>query len=62
MGQVEIAAMLGVTKQRAGQLTSRPDFPEPEAVLAVGKVWSRAAVESWVAGWRRRPGREPSPR
>lgn len=40
--------MLGVSRQRVQQLISRPDFPEPDAVLAMGKVWKRADVLAWA--------------
>jgi len=44
----EIAAMLGVSRQRVGQLAQRDDFPKPVAVLSVGRIWERAAVEQWA--------------
>lgn len=40
--------MLGVNRQRVSQLAARPDFPEPLAVLAMGKVWAAADVEKWA--------------
>ena len=48
MGVVEIAAMLRVSRQRADQLTRRPDFPEPTARLASGRVWSTKEVGKWI--------------
>jgi predicted DNA-binding transcriptional regulator AlpA len=42
------AAMLGVSGQRVQQLVSRSDFPKPDAVLAMGKVWPTADVEEWA--------------
>jgi prophage regulatory protein len=48
MGTHEIAAMLGVSRQRAQQITSRKDFPKPYDVLHMGKVWRRVAVEEWA--------------
>lgn len=48
MGTHEIAQMLGVSRQRAQQITARKDFPKPYDVLHMGKVWSRAAVETWA--------------
>jgi predicted DNA-binding transcriptional regulator AlpA len=48
VGSAEIAAMLGVSRQRVQQLISRPDFPKPDAVLAMGKVWRRANVQAWA--------------
>ena len=48
MGSHEIAAMLGVSRQRAQQITARKDFPKPYDVLHMGKVWRRGAVETWA--------------
>jgi len=48
IGTHEIAQMFGVSRQRAQQITSRKDFPKPYDVLHMGKVWRRAAVETWA--------------
>src|SRR5687767_1856919 len=48
-GVAEIAAMLGLSRQRVNQLIQSPDFPAPEAELSAGRIWSREAVETWVA-------------
>lgn len=48
-GSQEICKMFGVSRQRAYQLTRRLDFPEPEAVLEMGKVWDKAKVRAWAA-------------
>jgi prophage regulatory protein len=48
MGANEIAERLGVTRQRAYQITARRDFPEPLAHLAMGQVWDTADVEAWI--------------
>lgn len=45
VGVTEIAKMIGLSRQRAGQLTKRPDWPEPYARLASGPVWRRLEVE-----------------
>ena len=42
--------MLGVSRQRVQQLIARKDFPKPEVVLDMGKVWKRAEVEAWARG------------
>jgi prophage regulatory protein len=48
VGVPEIARMLGVSRQRVYQLIDAyEDFPEPVATLAVGRIWSREAVEKW---------------
>jgi predicted DNA-binding transcriptional regulator AlpA len=50
LGVAEIAAMLGVTRQRVHQLIEESsDFPDPEAELAGGRIWSRSAVAAWLA-------------
>ena len=56
IGAAEIARMLGVSRQRVQQLVAKPDFPRPEAELAMGKVWSTDAVREWA----RESGRLPS--
>lgn len=48
VGSAEIAQLLGVGRQRVQQLISRPDFPAPEVVLAMGKVWRREDVIAWA--------------
>lgn len=48
VGSAEIGRMLGVSRQRVQQLISRDDFPKPEVVLDMGKVWKRADVEAWA--------------
>ena len=44
----EIAAMLGISRQRVQQLARRGDFPEPYDVLLGGRVWLRSDVEAWA--------------
>ena len=56
-GAAEIAELLGVSRQRVTQLTSRPDFPEPVAVLAMGKVWALDDVKAWKLARDERLGR-----
>jgi predicted DNA-binding transcriptional regulator AlpA len=48
MGVTEIGELLGVSRQRADQLSRTDEFPAPEAELASGRVWARAAVEKWA--------------
>lgn len=49
MGIAEIRALLGISRQRADQITRKPDFPSPVADLAMGKVWDAEAVREWAA-------------
>jgi prophage regulatory protein len=44
---VDIAALLGVTRQRAGQITQRPDFPAPAKLVGKRRLWRRPNVERW---------------
>lgn len=47
VGAAEIAEMLGVSRQRVHQVTTKPGFPAPVVVLTMGKVWHREQVEAW---------------
>ena len=49
---VEIAEILGVTRQRAHQIAERKNFPHPIAEDALGRVWSRYQVHVWAKLWR----------
>ncbi len=53
VGLTEIAAMLGVSRQRVHQLAQGADFPRPIADLASGRVWETVAVAQWISA---RPG------
>ena len=59
VGVSEIAELLGVTSQRAGQIArDHADFPPPIATLAAGRVWDLEAVKAWIATHpERRSGR-----
>jgi hypothetical protein len=52
---VEIADLLGVTRQRVDQLSRTEGFPEPKAELAIGRVWERAEVVAWARAAGRLP-------
>lgn len=54
MGAAEIARLLGVSRQRVQQLVNTPGFPEPAAVLQMGKVWHGEQVRAWVDTHRTR--------
>ncbi len=50
VGVAEIAAALGVSRQRVDQLRrSDPDFPRPLAELVAGRVWLEAEVLEWAS-------------
>lgn len=48
-GIAEVAALAGVSRQRADQLTKNPKFPKPVDVLAMGPVWREADVAKFLA-------------
>jgi hypothetical protein len=54
LGLSEIASILGVTRQRAWQITKSADFPAPAAVLASGPVWHKGDVARFLISPRRR--------
>lgn len=57
-GVSEVAEVLGLSRQRVGQLRARPDFPDPVAEIGLGPIWDLDAVASWLgSGVRRGPGR-----
>jgi len=49
---VEIAELLGVTKQRAHQIAEEKGFPKPLGEDARGRMWSRYEVQAWAKKWR----------
>jgi hypothetical protein len=52
---VELAELLGVTRQRVDQLARAEGFPAPAAELAIGRVWDRTAVIEWAKAVGRLP-------
>jgi prophage regulatory protein len=50
---VEIADLLGVSKQRAHQIAEEKGFPAPLAQDARGGVWRRYEVQAWAKRWRK---------
>jgi hypothetical protein len=52
LGTAEVAQTLEVSKARVSALQRRPTFPRPLARLRSGPVWSRAAIENYLAQYR----------
>lgn len=48
MAPAEIVDMLGVGRARVHQLIATPGFPDPVAVLKVGKLWLYTDVKKWA--------------
>lgn len=57
MSSAEIAAELGVSRQRVHQLRTNDSFPQPLADLRGGAVWDADAVRRFARDWARQPGR-----
>lgn len=56
-GVSEIAATLGVSRQRISELRTRDDFPAPIAELAAGPMWTMSSLRRFIDAWDRKPGR-----
>jgi predicted DNA-binding transcriptional regulator AlpA len=49
VGLTEVATLVGISRQRVLQLIeSDPDFPEPAAQMARGRVWKKLDIEKWA--------------
>jgi predicted DNA-binding transcriptional regulator AlpA len=48
MGAAEIGQRLRLSKQRTYVIIGRKGFPDPQAELAMGKVWLAEDVEAWI--------------
>ncbi|HXH77302.1 hypothetical protein [Nocardioides sp.] len=57
VGHADIADMLGVSRQRAGQLADRPGFPPAVMTIKAGPLRVRDQVEDWARTWDRKSGR-----
>jgi len=53
MSTVEIAELLGITRQRVDKLSRTDGFPAPAAELAIGRVWRRDDIETWARATKR---------
>jgi hypothetical protein len=49
---VEIAELLGVSKQRTHQIADEPGFPAPAGRDARGRLWNRRDALAWARPWR----------
>lgn len=60
MGQQEIRARLGYSRQHTGVLINSKGFPDPIVdYLAMGRIWLAADVEAWIAANRAGLAEEP---
>jgi serine/threonine protein kinase len=55
-GLTEVAAVLGVSRQRVLQLRQREEFPLPIGEIAHGAIWDLDIVEAWATSGLRKEG------
>jgi predicted DNA-binding transcriptional regulator AlpA len=60
MTKTDVAAFLGVSRERVTQLAKRADFPASLGLVGKSLVWLRGDVEQWAKAWDRRGGRPPA--
>jgi predicted DNA-binding transcriptional regulator AlpA len=58
-GVSEIAALLGLNRQRVSELSHRSDFPEPLDELLCGPVWLKSEILAYNKVRNKKPGRPP---
>jgi predicted DNA-binding transcriptional regulator AlpA len=49
MGLREIEKRLGISRQRAHQLTEHQRFPPAYDVIKAGRIWKTEDVDRWIA-------------
>ena len=49
MGTSEVAALLGISRQRVLVIARQSGFPKPVAVLKMGNVWRGEDIRRWAA-------------
>ena len=54
---VGYADIAGVSRQRARELATRPDFPPAGVDTSAGPLRGRRDVQAWLDYWNRKPGR-----
>lgn len=60
MGQQEIRARLGYSRQHVGVIINSKGFPDPAVdYLAMGRIWLAEDIEAWIA--EHRPGLAEEP-
>lgn len=59
LGTTEVTELLGVSRQRLHELrhATPQRFPAPAYELAATPLWIRSTIDSFLAGWERKPGR-----
>ena len=52
LGQMEIRARLGYSRQHTALIINSKGFPDPVLELGMGRIWLAADVEEWIAEHR----------
>jgi hypothetical protein len=52
---VDIAQILGVSKERANQLSTETPVPRPAATSSRGRLWRRSDVKRWASDYEGGP-------
>ena len=61
LGAREATEVLGVSRERFRQLSSRPDFPKPFTRLAATPLWFSTTVQAFAKNRKTTPGRPAVP-
>lgn len=59
MGQQEIRARLGFSRQHTGVIIGAKGFPDPAYELAMGRIWLAEDVEAWIRDHRPELAEDP---
>ena len=49
MGTSEVAALLGISRQRVLVISRQAGFPQPLAILKMGNIWRGEDIRTWAA-------------
>ena len=49
LGTSEVAALLGISRQRVLVISRQAGFPKPLAVLKMGNIWCGSDIRRWAA-------------
>lgn len=53
MGTSEVAALLGISRQRVLKIAQQSGFPKPLAILKMGNVWRGEDMRRWASEHRK---------
>lgn len=59
-GLSEVAAELGISRQRVSQLRDQPGFPQPVGAISAGAIWDLDDIAAWNSSDLRRSSGRPT--